>query len=703
MERAVTEASELRAHRIVIEEGKRPYFLTAAGASRSKSIHPPTGADMDQLFISVFSHEDGLSHLRRGVRRVNILGFGEVDCIGLPDLRQMNIYPPSGRALYELDRKQFLPKSTMTEARGGVEHDAAREGVDDDMSDMFIDPTASIGGKTSLPSAEQSPNAAASPATPASQEKSAAPSGELLQVDFSAPRDGGATAPERDAAADQPAPAQGGASAKADLQSLLVQQDDTAASSPAAGQDTVRAGEPDPLPEKGEEAEGVRTAMDKVTTQPDRIVAERGAAADDGQDASTAPAVKVITQPDRVVAAREAATDDGQDASAAPAVSEEEEESASSRRVLSSASTVSDGSNALDKLLQEMKAKRASDLHLSCDCPVMMRIAGQMEKVNASEKITSEVLRGWLDPLVPATEAARLERSGDIDFTYELRGVGRFRVNVLKDLHGIGAVLRYVPAVLSTLEELAAPDIVKKFCYLSKGLVILSGSAGSGRSTTMAAMVDIINTTRKAHLLAIEEQIEFVHTPKNSLIRQREIGTHTHSVLDGLRAALREDPDIICTDEIREAEAMAMVLKCAEAGRLVFSMMPARNSVLAIDGIINQFTPAHQSQVRHLLANTLRGVICQTLLRTKDGGRVAAWEVLIASSEAAAMIKTGRTQQLTAHMIAHRVKGNILLNDSLLKLVSEETVSLNDALIAAVDKRACHALAHRRGLLKLSA
>ena len=171
---------------------------------------------------------------------------------------------------------------------------------------------------------------------------------------------------------------------------------------------------------------------------------------------------------------------------------------------------------------------------------------------------------------------------------------------------------------------------------------------------------------------------------------------------EGLRAALREDPDIICTDELREVAALLMAMKCAEAGRLVFSMMHTRNSVSAIDSVINQFTPAHQTQARHLLASTLRGVICQTLVRKKDGTQVAAWEVLIVSDEAAAIIKTGRIQQITAHMIAHRVKGNILLNDSLLKLVNEETVSFNNALIAAVDRRAFQALAQRRGV-KLSA
>ena len=658
----VDEANKLRTQRITLKEGKRPSFFTINGSVEPKKFNRLTTADIDRLFNSIFVQAGNLLQHQRHARKFKILELGEVDCIGLTDLRQINIYLARGAALYTLDYAQFFSKSSRDSQQEqedeASEANAAAEESGDNTRDKLIDTMVSLNGENSgidLPSAAPPPSDTSAQTTLPSEDASTG-------------------APQPDSASDTSSD-EGGA---LDLQILLTPQDDAAASTPPADTTTPPPDVSDMLQVQDEsetpEGAGVQMAINKVATQPDQVVTETDATAEDDNSQLAA-----ATAPQAVVAKQ-----------------------TSSAPTLNGTSDVSDGSHAIDKLLKEMMVKRASDLHLSCDHPIMMRIGGQMEKVNARDKITLEALQNWLNPIIPAADAAKLEQSGDIDFTYELQGVGRFRVNVLKDLHGIGAVLRYVPAALKTLEALAAPAIVKKFCYLSKGLVIINGPAGSGRSTTMAAMINVINITRKTHLLSIEDPIEFVHAQKNSLIRQREIGTHTHSALEGLRAALREDTDIICTDEIREAAAMSMAMKCAEAGRLVFSMVHTRNSISAIDSIVNQFTPAHQNQARHLLANTLRGVICQTLVRKKNGGQVAAWEVLIVSNEVAAMIKTGRTQQITSHMIAHRVKGNILLNDSLLKLVSENTVSFNNAIIAATDKRALHALAHRRGL-KLSA
>lgn len=679
----VDEANKLRTQRITLKEGKRPSFFTAKGTVESKKFNPLTTADIDNFFSSIFAQAGNLLRHQRHTRKFKVLDLGELDCIGLTDLRQINIYFASGAALYALDHAQFFPKSA-TEEDGARQADGQGDDSDSNNGSSMIDAMISL---SDLPSANQnsatenttSPSNSASP--PAAQ--SSTPDnadGNALQIDLTAVNDNSATVPLPDTStqADTESAEKIGTSVfeiptkteENSLNSLPSKQDNTVAPLTDASNVIELQGDD----KRVQEETGVHTTMNKVAKQLDQVVAENTITADDSNTQFAA-----VPTPQEVALKQ------------TPAVN-----------TLTGVNAVSDGSNAIDKLLQEMMAKKASDLHLSCDRPVMMRIGGEMEKVNANDKITSEALQNWLNPIIPAADVAKLEQSGDVDFTYELRGVGRFRVNVLKDLHGIGAVLRYVPASLKTLEELDAPDIVKKFCYLSKGLVIINGPAGSGRSTTMAAMIDVINTSRKAHLLSIEDPIEFVHAQKNSLIRQREVGTHTNSMQEGLRAALREDPDIICTGELREAAAMLMAMKCAEAGRLVFSMMHTRNSVLAIDSIINQFPPAHQGQVRHLLANTLRGVISQTLVRKKSGSLVSAWEVLIVSDEAAAMIKTGRTQQITSHMIAHRVKGNILLNDSLLKLVDEGAVSFNNALIAAADKRALHALAHRRGM-KLSA
>ena len=713
----INEASKLQTKRITLKEGKRPVFTTIHGTVEPRGFETLTPADVNKFFSSIFVGKHDLSHHQRRSRRFKVLDIGELDCIGLPDLRQVNLYFVEGESFYEEDCEIFLSEQGGVKKQTKVEETDSAEQVnqqekdliasDDNSSFSLSDILANLqtdtdkntpppstlqpqGGaplpapqqsskpddagddtpRLELPSLNDSPPPVPLPDT-SEQKNETPPEREGMDV-FQPPVPSASPSAEDSAGVYQPAaPSESPSPAREDaLSALFPKQDSTVA--PDVGEESQAQHEDTAV----QEETGVHTAMPKKLASLDQAVIKSDAITEDNKSQSAVPTVM------------QAAV--------------EQQTSAAHALTGTSNATTSDGSHAIDKLLREMMEKKASDLHLSCDHPVMMRIGGQMEKVNADDKITAEALQNWLNPIIPAADAARLARSGDVDFTYELKDAGRFRVNVLKDLHGLGAVLRYVPASLRTLEELGAPEIVKKFCYLSKGLVIINGPAGSGRSTTLAAMIDVINTTRKAHLLSIEDPIEFVHAQKNSLIRQREVGTHTSSVQEGLRAALREDPDIICTDELREVTALLMAMKCAEAGRLVFSMMHTRNSVSAIDSIINQFTPSHQTQARHLLANTLRGVICQTLVRKKDGAQVAAWEVLIVSDEAAAIIKTGRIQQITAHMIAHRVKGNILLNDSLLKLVNEETVNFNNALIAAVDRRAFQALAQRRGV-KLSA
>ena len=686
----VIEAKNIRTQRITLKEGKRPSFFTIKGAVEPKKFNPLTTDEMDYLFTNIFAQAGELLRHQRHARKFTILELGEVNCIGLTDLRQINIYLASGEALYHLDYGQFFPKSNIAE-QGKDQKEQEDDGLlppPEDEEDnngkpnkTLIDAMISFGDEPAAANdaANEAQPAKALPA-PAEQAEQQASSTDTAtntnDFKLDIPSLNGNAATEEKPAASTNAP----------QLSVVPEIKDNDNTSPAPEntphqQETSTAADlVNLIQEQGQEADikqevtGVHTSMNKINSQLDSVVDESSALVSGTNTANNLAASKAL----------------------------EDSKGEIFSRVATGSGLKSGGDQAIDKLLKEMIAKKASDLHLSCDHPVMMRIDGHMEKVNEKEKITTEDLQNWLTPIMPATDAAKLEQQGDADFTYEVAGVGRFRVNVFRDLHGIGVALRHVPAALKTLEQLGAPDIVKKFCYLSKGLVIVSGPAGSGRSTTMTAMINVINNTRKAHLLTIEDPIEFVHEQKNSLIRQREIGNHTISMQEGLRAALREDPDIICTDEIKDAAAMLMAMKCAEAGRLVFSMMHTRTSVAAIDSIINQFTPAHQHQARQLLANTLRGVICQTLVRKKGVGRVAAWEVLIVGNEAASMIRQGRTQQLTAHMIAHRVKGNILLNDSLLKLINEDIVTVNNAVNAAADKRALHALAHRRGL-KLSA
>lgn len=659
----VDEASKLRTQRITLKEGKRPSFLTIKGAIEPKKFKPLTPSEMDNLFSSIFAQAGELLRHQRHARKIKILELGEVNCIGLTDLRQINIYLTSGAVLYSLDHSQFFPKTAGSQQE---EEQTSTEGTAGDASNNLInemiDLNVSLGDENSESLLKSPPTAAegeddaggidipvinADPALPAAEDEQAALDDEGT----------GVYQPED----------------KADPQIELLAATDAASDMTDAA---VASDATDDEQKQDEQLD--KTVMHEVIeahTEAPKI--------DEQLDQAVTADQEELVKDSGVKIAPVPAKDDGQTILGGSAAG---------------AGLASSGANRIDKLLQEMAEKKASDLHLSSHQPVVMRIGGQMERIRKEEKITPENLESWLSPITPPIAAKAFEQHGDAYFTYELEGTGRFRVSIFRELNGLGAVLRHVPAVLKSLDALEAPEIVKKFCYLSKGLVIINGPAGSGRSTTMAAMIDVINSTRKAHLLAIEDPIEFVHTQKSSLIRQREVSTHTDSIQEGLRAALREDVDVVCTDETSDAPTTMLVMRCAEAGRLVFSTMHTRTSVSAIDSIVNQFPPAYQHQARQLLADTLRGVICQTLVRKKDGGRVAAWEVLIVSDEAAAMIRGNRTRQITAHMIAHRVKGNILLNDSLLKLVADETVAVRQAIAATPDKRAFYALAQRRGM-----
>jgi twitching motility protein PilT len=264
--------------------------------------------------------------------------------------------------------------------------------------------------------------------------------------------------------------------------------------------------------------------------------------------------------------------------------------------------------------------------------------------------------------------------------------VARFRVNVFKDRKGVGGVFRTIPTEILTAEQLGLPPAILNLCNLSKGLVLVTGPTGSGKSTTLAAMIDYINKTRTDHIITIEDPIEFVHPNQKCLVNQREIPTHTTGFKKALRAALREDPDIVLVGEMRDLETIAIAIETAETGHLVFGTLHTTTAISTVDRIIDQFPADRQAQIRTMLSESIRGVIAQTLLKKNGGGRVAALEVLIVNSAISNLIREGKTFQIASLMQTGKKLGMQMLNDSLLDLIKKKIVDPDEAYVKAVDK-----------------
>jgi len=360
---------------------------------------------------------------------------------------------------------------------------------------------------------------------------------------------------------------------------------------------------------------------------------------------------------------------------------------------------MSGGSTAdIDRLLGKMLEMRASDLHISSGCPPMVRVDGELCKVPGFEVGTAESIQRMLLPIVPPRNREEFSRSHDTDFAYELTGKARFRANLFVDLRGMGAVLRVIPAKILSVEDLQLPKELLSLCHLPKGLVLVTGPTGSGKSTTLAALIDYINRTRSDHIITIEDPVEFVHPNKKCLINQRQVGEHTDSFKRALRAALREDPDIVLLGEMRDLETIAIALETAETGHLVFGTLHTSSAPATIDRIIDQYPADQQNQVRVMLANSLKGVICQTLCKRIGGGRAAALEIMFGVPAIANLIREGKIFQIPSVIQTARKSGMCLMNDSLLRLAKEGTVAPEEALAKTVDKAGLMAMFQQNNL-----
>ena len=340
----------------------------------------------------------------------------------------------------------------------------------------------------------------------------------------------------------------------------------------------------------------------------------------------------------------------------------------------------------IDELFNVLREIEGSDLHLSANERPMVRVHGLMKALDQYEINDADDLKAKLWMITPERNQEQWEQDHDTDFAYELTGVARFRCNVFADRHGPGAVFRLIPSKIATAKDLNLSRAMLELCMLSKGLVVVTGPTGSGKSTTLAALVDHVNKEREDHIITIEDPIEFVHENLNCLITQREVHVHTNSFSRALRAALREDPDIVLVGEMRDLETIAIAIETAETGHLVFGTLHTTTAATTVDRIIDQFPADQQEQIRTMLSESLKAVIAQTLCRTVDGRRVAAFEVLLVDPACANLIREGKTYQLPSMMQIGKGRGCITMNDSLLQHVLAGRVDPKEAYIKAVDK-----------------
>ncbi|MFZ2955482.1 MAG: PilT/PilU family type 4a pilus ATPase [Candidatus Ozemobacteraceae bacterium] len=345
------------------------------------------------------------------------------------------------------------------------------------------------------------------------------------------------------------------------------------------------------------------------------------------------------------------------------------------------------GAKHIDDLLKRLVEEGGSDLHLSAGQIPCWRIDGEIKRISGFKKVGSEEVFQLLQPIMRKESIERFNREYDEDFAYAMDRNSRFRINLLRDQLGVSAVFRHIPNTIFSIAELGLPTLLQKFCEYPKGLVLVTGPTGSGKSTTLAAMVDHINKTQKGHILTIEDPVEFVHESKNCLVNQREIGAHTKSFGRALRAALREDPDIILIGEMRDFETVSMALEAANTGHLVMATLHTSTAMSTIERIVDLYPSDSQNQVRSLLASALIGVCCQTLCRKIGGGRIPALELLVSDFAVANLIREGKTHQLQTVMSTGMAKGNRLLNDELLRLYNNKKITAEEALGCAIDKR----------------
>jgi twitching motility protein PilT len=340
----------------------------------------------------------------------------------------------------------------------------------------------------------------------------------------------------------------------------------------------------------------------------------------------------------------------------------------------------------IDELFKIMVGMGASDLHLQQGQAAKARVHGDIRPI-VDHVIGEAEIREMLSEAAGPDRWKLFEKRGDLDFAYDMDEDSRFRSNYMKHVYGVGAVFRLIPTKIQTIEDLGVPPIIKNFGRIRAGIVLVTGPTGSGKSTTLAALLDYINSNFSKHIVTIEEPIEFVHKNKLSVITQREVPVDTSSFQSGLRAALREDADAVLVGEMRDLETISLALTAAETGMLVFGTLHTNNARKTVDRIIDVFPADQQPQIRTMLSTSLRGVVAQLLLKKADGkGRVAVNEILISTSAVASIIREGKTEKLTDVLISGKGEGMQFMDDAIMTYLKQNVVSPMEAYMKAIDK-----------------
>lgn len=342
--------------------------------------------------------------------------------------------------------------------------------------------------------------------------------------------------------------------------------------------------------------------------------------------------------------------------------------------------------NKIDQFLKDALAKRSSDLHFISGDPPRVRIHGSLTTLT-DDILTIDFVKEAVYEIMGSQLRLDFEKNYAVDFAYEIPEVSRFRVNVMRHLNGVGAVLRAIPSTALTLEELDMPEAIHNICKHTQGLILVTGKTGSGKSTTLAAMIDAINKRMKGHILTIEDPVEFVHQRRSCLISQREVGVHSHSFADALHSAMREDPDVILVGELRDLETISIAVTAAEMGILVMGTLHTNGAAQTVDRMVNTFPSDKQNQIRTMLSTSLRGVISQQLLPLKDKpGRVAALEILVNTPGVANLIRQGKLDQLETAMQSGGAIGMQSMDSTLMDLVERNVISGQEAYQNANNK-----------------
>jgi twitching motility protein PilT len=346
----------------------------------------------------------------------------------------------------------------------------------------------------------------------------------------------------------------------------------------------------------------------------------------------------------------------------------------------------------IDAFFNLMFEQKASDLHMTAGNPPMLRINGEMQRVDYPA-LENDSLKTMLYEIAPDYKIKQFEESGDVDFGYEIPSISRFRVNFFNEKNGVGAVFRQIPSRVLSFEDFEKfdsplPAVLKKFCMLHRGLVVVTGPTGSGKSTTLAAMVDYCNKNRKDHIITLEDPIEFVHESKNCLVNHREVGVHTKSFASGLRGALREDPDIILVGEMRDLETIELAITAAATGHLVFGTLHTQSASKTVDRIIDVFPADQQNKIRQTLSEAMKGVVAQTLFKRIDKkGRIAGFEILVFNTAIANLVREGKTHQIAGMIQVGKKTGNQPMDDHIMEHVRMKKISPEDAYDKAADKK----------------